>query len=235
MNIKQILKNLPVVGPMASRIHSLWINRTGSARFGRSLFQGSESYWKNRYESGGNSGDGSYNQLAKFKAEILNAFVSENGITSVIEYGCGDGNQLSFANYPNYIGFDISPKAISMCRERFLHDQTKIFKLMKEYSGETAELTLSLDVVFHLVEDHVFTDYMDRLFDSSTRFVVIYSSDTDVNPEGAPPHVRHRRFSDWIANNKKGWNLVKHIPNKYPYDGDNKSGSFADFYIYSKA
>ena len=38
-------------------------------------FPGSEEYWKKRYNSGGHSGDGSYNKLAEFKAKILNNFV----------------------------------------------------------------------------------------------------------------------------------------------------------------
>lgn len=32
------------------------------------LFPGSEKYWKNRYNLGGTSGDGSYDELAQFKA-----------------------------------------------------------------------------------------------------------------------------------------------------------------------
>jgi hypothetical protein len=32
-------------------------------------FSGSKAYWENRYADGGNSGAGSYNRLADFKAE----------------------------------------------------------------------------------------------------------------------------------------------------------------------
>ncbi len=56
-------------------------------------FPGSQDYWVKRYAKGGNSGPGSYSELAKFKASVLNAFVREHGIQSVIEFGCGDGNQ----------------------------------------------------------------------------------------------------------------------------------------------
>lgn len=226
--MKQIIKNIPIIGPVACRIFRTWINPLKP-------FQGSENYWKTRYEAGGNSGDGSYNHLAEFKAKILNAFVSENGIASVIEYGCGDGNQLNLAQYPKYTGFDVSPEAISMCLNRFSNDAKKTFKLVEQYDGETAELTLSLDVIYHLVEDGVFVEYMNSLLGSSKRYVIIYSSNTDENPEGTAPHVRHRNFSKWLTDNKKEWKLVKHITNKYPFNGDTKTGSFADFYIYSKA
>ena len=227
MNMKQFIKKIPIVGPVARRIYRTWISPPRS-------FQGSESYWINRYNAGGNSGDGSYNLLAEFKAEILNQFVYEKGIASVIEYGCGDGNQLSLAQYPKYIGFDVSPTALSKCIKYFSNDETKTFKLLEEYGGETAELTLSLDVIYHLVEDNVFVDHMNSLFDSSERFVVIYSSDTDENPGGTAPHVRHRNFSSWVTDNKTEWKLLNHIPNRYPFNGDTQSGSLADFYIYSK-
>jgi cyclopropane fatty-acyl-phospholipid synthase-like methyltransferase len=83
------------------------------------FFPGSKRYWDNRYSQGDNSGAGSYGRLAEFKAEILNKFVAENNIRSVIEFGCGDGNQLMLANYPYYIGVDVSPKAIEICRKLF--------------------------------------------------------------------------------------------------------------------
>ncbi len=225
--MKQIIKNIPFIGSVARRFYRTWINPTIP-------FQDSESYWDKRYEAGGNSGDGSYNQLAEFKADILNTFVSDNGITTIIEYGCGDGNQLRLAKYPKYIGFDVSPNAISRCLKSISNDETKTFKLMEEYGGETADLTLSLDVIYHLVEDIVFVDYMNRLFDSSEKYVVIYSSDTDENPVGTAEHVRHRNFSKWVTDNKTKFKLIKHIPNKYPFNNDTKIGSFADFYIYSK-
>ena len=125
-------------------------------------FPGSERFWEQRYSTGGTSGPGSYHHLAEFKAEILNKFVRENSISRVIEYGCGDGNQLKLAEYPSYLGFDISSTAVAICRQNFAKDATKSFKSMNDYAGETAPLTLSLDVIYHLVEDEVFTAYMRR-------------------------------------------------------------------------
>ena len=197
-------------------------------------FSTSENYWVERYNSGRNSGAGSYDDLAEFKAEILNDFVRSKEICSVIEYGCGDGNQLKLAEYPSYVGFDVAPKAIDMCKEAFAHDDTKLFKAMDSYNDESADLTLSLDVIYHLVEDNVFSSYMNRLFSSSNKFVIIYSSDTDVNPENTAAHVRHRNFSKWIIENLPEWKLYKHIPNRYPFKGSSKTGSFADFFIYKK-
>lgn len=195
----------------------------------------SACYWRNRYRQGGDSGPGSLGKLGQYKADFVNQFVEQHKITTVIEFGCGDGNQVSLANYPNYLGFDISEDAIMLCQRRFLQDSTKKFKLICDYSAETAELALSLDVVYHLVEDSAFSDYMVRLFQAACRYVIIYSSNFEPPTHDAFPHVRHRRFTDWISVNKPNWHLIQHIPNPYPYCGDLNQGSGADFFVYSQA
>jgi len=195
-------------------------------------FNGSKNYWQKRYEKGGNSGDGSYGNLAAFKARILNQFVADNNISTIIEYGCGDGNQLKQAEYPAYVGFDVSPNAIDLCNNLFAGDETKQFKLVDDYDGERAQLTLSLDVIYHLVEDPVFQCYMELLFDSSDQFVIIYSSDTDNNPKLRPLHVRHRAFSKWIAANRPNWKQIEKIENEFYAEKNVPGESFANFYIY---
>jgi len=198
-------------------------------------FEGSKIYWEERYLDARDSGPGSYGRLADFKAEILNSFVEDNNIKSVIEYGCGDGNQLSLANYPNYTGYDVSKKAIAICKEKFSNDITKEFKLILSENNtyKKAELTLSLDVIFHLIEDDVFNVYMKRLFNTSTKYVIIYSSNYNLSMAS---HVRCREFTKWIASNvSKTWSLQQKIDNRYPMDeGDPENTSFADFYIYKK-
>ena len=213
--------------------------------FGRDLpraFPGSANYWENRYKQGGNSGNGSYGQLAAFKAEVLNTFISEHQIGSVIEFGCGDGNQLRLLKCPRYTGLDVSPTAIEACRRTYASDSSKRFLV----AGSTSEypratMAISLDVIYHLTEDDTFSRYLQMLFDSADQYVVIYSSNgspTKGNIPIWPPHIVHRRFTDWVERNAPGWQLFAKIPNRYPYSRDrkgNETGSFADFYIYSKA
>lgn len=199
-------------------------------------FKDSSNYWERRYQSGKNSGAGSYSKLADFKANIINSFVLEHNTTHVIEFGCGDGNQLKLANYPEYLGFDVSETAIKICKESFVGEPNKNFKLVSNYAGETADLTLSLDVIYHLVEEAVFSSYMNMLFDAATKYVIIYSSNTNISPDRfTAPHVKHREFTAWVQEHKKDWTLIDFIPNKYPYNRDSELGSFADFYIYERA
>lgn len=200
-------------------------------------FPGSYKYWENRYRSGGNSGSGSYGALAEFKADFLNTFVAKESIQSVVELGCGDGAQLALAGYPRYVGFDVTKSAVTMCIVKNRDDSTKSFFL---YDPECfadpggifrADLSLSLDVIYHLIEDAVFDAYMKHLFGASARFVVIYSSDHDEVISNA--HIRHRNFSQIVETRFPSWKLVWREPQHFP-DPSGQNGSFCDFFVFKK-
>ena len=198
----------------------------------RAAFPGSAEYWRQRYASGANSGPGSYGKFAEFKARVLNALFDEQAVQSVIEFGSGDGNQISLLVVPDYLGVDISPAAITLCRQRFGGTPGRRFMHTDAYCGERAECSLSLDVIYHLVEDAAFEAYMRQLFAAATRFVVVYSSNRPADDaDGA--HVRHRRYTDWVQAHQPGWALWRTVPNEYPYQGDYRTGSFADFCIFA--
>src|SRR4249919_149580 len=222
MQFKQALKSIPVLGSLMT---------AAARRVRENRFGGSADYWERRYVEGGDSGAGSYNQLAQFKAEILNDFVERHDLHSVIEFGSGDGAQLELADYPEYIGVDVSISAIAATRCRFASDRSKHFYEASELpTGTRADLALSLDVIYHLVEDEVFDRYMRALFDAATRFVIIYSS--NVEAAAPSPHVRHRRFTDWIDRERPAFALKSRIANAYPFDPDDPDNtSFADFYV----
>ncbi|MEO8413552.1 MAG: class I SAM-dependent methyltransferase [Ginsengibacter sp.] len=192
------------------------------------FFPGSASYWEKRYQKNGNSGNGSYGRNADYKASFINNFVSKNDIQKIIEFGCGDGNQLKHFQFPSYAGLDVSATAIEKCRQVFKADSTKRFFLydQKDLLGSVklyrADLALSLDVIFHLVEDEVFEAYMFRLFKSSSGYVIIYAWDVEGEKKF---HVRHRCFTKWIQKNIPEFRLQERIS---CHPGDN----FCDFFIY---
>src|SRR5580704_7578468 len=168
MSIRQLVRPLP-----GARRISLMRQRMA--------YSDSANFWEGNYSQGRTSGSGSYGRLAEGKSRFLNELVSARAVRSVIEFGCGDGNQLSMADYPGYIGLDVSRTAIGLCQRRFAGDTTKSFFLYDGacFTDQTgvfaADLALSLDVVYHLVEDRVFETYLGHLFAAATRFVVIYS------------------------------------------------------------
>lgn len=190
-------------------------------KIGNLFFRDSTSYWEARYQNNGNSGAGSYGEKAIYKAGFLNRFVKEQEIKTVIEFGCGDGNQLAYFEFPEYKGFDVSQTAINKCRDLFAADKTKSFYGPCDIFTSKAELALSLDVIFHLVEDDVCEDYMKRLFSSATKYVIIYAWDVD---EKRKLHVRHRCFSKWINKNIAHFRLLQ-VTRKAP---------FCDFYVYER-
>ncbi|MDQ3951669.1 MAG: class I SAM-dependent methyltransferase [Actinomycetota bacterium] len=210
-----------------------------SSALHRARFPGSKEYWERRYSTGGTSGAGSYGRLARYKAEVLNAFVAERSLQRVVEFGCGDGHQLGLATYPEYVGLDVSETALRMCVERFRDDRTKTFL---PYDPATfhdplrvvrGDVSMSLDVIYHLVEDDVFDSYMRHLFAAGDRFVVVYSSN-DPTMHDAAAHVRHRRFTDWVATEQPAWRLEDRLPNPFATAPGDSDSTVADFYIYRR-
>lgn len=212
--------------------------RAVASRAAALRFPGSATYWEQRYSAGGNSGSGSFGRLAQYKATYLNEFVRANEIRSVVEFGCGDGEQLALAHYPKYLGIDPSSTAVKLCLDRFAGDDRLSFlccdpSAMSRGTGLfTAELALSLDVIYHLVEDEVFDSYMAHLFESATRFVVVYSSNRDAV---AAAHVRHRPFTRWVTDHAEEWSLVATEDPPFPFDPEDPSQtSWANFFVFAR-
>lgn len=59
-------------------------------------------------------------------------------------------------------------------------------------------------------------------------------SDTDDNRGYVGTHVRHRKFTEWVQAKRPDFELFGRVPNRYPYRGDYRRGSFADFYFYRR-
>ncbi len=193
-------------------------------------FGNSGNYWEKRYSEQGTSGPGSYGDKAQYKAQVINRFVAEKNIRSVIELGCGDGNQLQYFHFADYTGVDVSATAIKNCKALFNDDTGKRFYVYTDtgwkqsISQHLPDLALSLDVIFHLVEDKVYEQYMQELFSSSAKFVIIYAWDVEREKVF---HVRQRNFTSWITRYCKDWQLQQKISNA------GLAGA-CDFFIYEK-
>lgn len=189
-------------------------------------------FWERHYRVGGKSGEGSYGRLAAFKADVIKSLIAEYDVSSVVELGCGDGNQLALIDYPDYIGFDVSPAAVNRCRDRFSADPTKEFHVYVPGAdlGAKADMAVSLDVIYHLIEDDLYHRYMRDLFNSAEQMVVIYSSDEERPSQW--PEVRHRRFSDWVEQQAPDWRLVSRIDQRYPFVEGQSDTSWSDFFVF---
>jgi len=188
-------------------------------------FVDSKTYWNNRYSHDGTSGDGSYGFEASYKSKYINSFLTKNEVNSVVEFGCGDGNQLRGINYSNYLGVDISKDIIELCKYKYKKDETKQFILLEHFKEAQFDLSLSLDVIYHLVEDENFYQHINKVFISSSKYVIIFSTNFDDLMYNFS-HVRNRKFTDYIEENFSDFELI---------DTDiNKNKNRASFYVYKK-
>jgi hypothetical protein len=202
-------------------------------------FSGSDTFWEDRYRAGGDSGPGSYHRLAAFKAKVINDFIVEKNVGSAIEFGCGDGNNLSLVNYPKYIGLDVSPTSTRLCINKFQNDNSKSFyvynslSFLDNHQLFRADMSLSLDVIYHLVEDEIYAKYMTDLFQSAQKYVIIYSWDESGTQDF---HQKSRNFSKWVTENQPSFKLISRIENPYPFDAsDPENTSNAVFMMYELA
>ena len=191
-------------------------------------FTNSTNYWRERYLQNGNSGKGSYGKSAEFKASTINSFVEKYNIKTVIEFGCGDGNQLKYSNYENYLGIDVSEEAITLCKKIFSRDKNKKFITLDEHNNQRADLVLSLDVIYHLIEDETYYSYMKNIVDACNKYLIVFSSNRNELTDTA--HVKHRKFTEDLPSNIK---LINYIKNPF-FDKKNYNIYFADFYFFEK-
>lgn len=155
-------------------------------------------YWEWRYASGRDSGAGSYGAEGDYKVGLVNDALREHAIDWLLDLGCGDGHAASHVRVPHYFGYDPSPTAIARCRY-----------LMPDRLFATTpptgifDATLSLDVLYHLVDDAAYLAYMDLLFGRAHRLVIVYGTNEE---GGGPAHVRHRL---WLPDVPPRWRVVR--------------------------
>ena len=245
----------PLTSDMISALSSVGYTETGKdigsgnyieysdSDFGHKKYFDVAGYWDKRYLDGRDSGSGSYNRLAKFKADYLNKFVASRSISSIVELGCGDGAQLELSDYPSYTGLDISPEIIRVCQGKFGRDNTKRFLVYtpEGFSPEEfkSELSLSLDVIYHLSNDDIYRAYLKDLFAMSTKYVVVFANSSNLYHQGVNERSEYVRFRDFLQDVESqfpDWVLTEAEPNKYPFNVSIPNiTSFADFYVFEKA
>jgi hypothetical protein len=196
--------------------------RSGTVTWDSTLF------WDRRYASGNHSGRGSQGVAGIAKARHVNKVVRQRGITSIIDWGVGDGEVMSHIQVDNltYIGVDISATALDRLRRKFGRQRT--FVLAEGIAGLHAEMAISLDVMYHLVGDDEYSTYLSRLFGSADRVVLIYSTDFDDEGRTSAPHIRRRHWTPDVEARFPEWSLAELGP--WGASGDQR----AAFFLYTR-
>ena len=180
-----------------------------------------KEYWENRYSQGGTSGTGSDGNSAVHKASIINSLIKKYNIKSINDLGHGDGNNITLLKgMDKYYGYDVSKTARSICTSKFKDNGAYTF-LSRVSQFKKRDMAMSLAVLYHLVEDKVYYNYLDRLF-SLGQYVLIYSINEDTIGNA---HVSARQFTPHIENTYKDFNLIETI---------NGFTSEVKFYLYRK-
>uniref|UniRef100_A0A6T8PLK2 Methyltransferase type 11 domain-containing protein n=1 Tax=Hemiselmis andersenii TaxID=464988 RepID=A0A6T8PLK2_HEMAN len=115
--------------------------------------------------------------------------------------------------------------AIQMLEEQFATDNQKRFLLSQpgNVSGLEADITLSIDVIYHITDIEDWMQYFDDLFSAARKFVLIYAFDGDFKKQSRAEHVIFRGFTDYVRDNFLCWEHVLTVP---PLHVRNTSASF---------
>lgn len=186
----------------------------------------SKKYWENRYSKNGDSGLGSYGDEYVFKKSYINKLILEKNIGSIIDLGCGDGNQIKeIIGYDQYLGYDVSMTIIEKCK--ILYNNIPNINFTCDINELTmSDLAMSLDVTYHIIEDKYFEEYMNMLFNLSKKYVLIYSINSD-NSNGFAIHLKNRKICEFIKNKFSDFILVDNIKYK-------KKDNGIGFFLYEK-
>lgn len=148
-----------------------------------------KDYWNQRYASGGNSGYGSYDEQLTKKLKWLKGLPIE----SITEIGCGDFN-FGFnllKQYPEakYTGYDISDVIIE--KNKKLYPQ---YDFTNELPMPGADLTLCVDVLFHVLDDNEYDILLINL-KQALRFGKYLALTAYEQPQKTANHLKVRVFN----------------------------------------
>lgn len=95
----------------------------------------------------------------------------------------------------------------------------------------TADLVMSLDVIYHIVSDEEYEAYMTHACGATVRYLMLYTTDVESADMG---HQRHRAVSKWMQR-RSDFALVRRIENPYAGAEDGQERSDAAFLVFERA
>ncbi|MBA3656282.1 MAG: class I SAM-dependent methyltransferase [Gemmatimonadaceae bacterium] len=151
--------------------------------------ESTQTYWNNRYKSGGCSGPGSVDQYRDWKWRVIDRYVSD-AASEVVDVGCGDRAFWQGRNPIHYSGIDFSEIIIRRNREQW-PDLNLICARGEEYQpGLSARVVICMDVLFHVMDDAAYEMILRNITRYSKEWIFIYT---------------------WIDNPFRGWSARRQL------------------------
>lgn len=180
-----------------------------------------KQHWDQRYSTGGNSGNGSYGNSAIGKGKYISDVIKKFKIKTINDLGHGDGNQLKyFEGDFKYYGYDVSSYINSKLANEY-KDNPKYTFLDSVGKMNKGDLALSLDVIYHIIQEDEYYKYLDTLF-SLGDYVLIYAVDMD---HKFTPYFQARKFTPYIDSTFPQFKLL---------DVQDGFERYVKFYLYGK-
>lgn len=158
-------------------------------------------------------------EAAQEKADFVNRIIEEFRPRTIIDWGCGDGEVIKrlHLNISKYYGVEISPFMVLKLSKKFNRDFCRFSSPKKARNLKwRGELSMSLDVMFHLVNPIEYREYLANLFGTSDQLVLIKSPDETRN--GMNRHVLYRKWTPDVAKLFPSWKLVRNVEDWYLYE-----------------
>lgn len=168
-------------------------------------------YWDKHYLSGGDSGAGSFGAHSTWKADIVNQVISTYQVNTVLEFGCGDGNQLVKFQIPEYRGLDVSQTAVDACRDAFKNDSSKSFQVIRPGSNtdfSSAQLVMSLEVLMHITSEVDYLWTLEKIFESSEKLVLIQAPLFEYTLFPKHSHEKYRDIFRYLIDYLDRWSVI---------------------------
>jgi len=141
------------------------------------------NYFDERFQETRSTGSWSGGHWGAMKREIIEKARKKVDFNSMLDIGCGDVQYI--AEYDlfaisefKYFGLDGAPYMIRMAKKKYSNqnrkfDCKKISELIQTDMNQKFDIIVCMDTLFHIVDDKLYVDFLNWLFNSSAKAIAI--------------------------------------------------------------